>query len=361
MERCDRLPVVHFSYWQQTVDKWAGEGYIPREIADTGDYSLIFDTVNKQLGWDQDFGNSVCFFNMGLAPWFTPGVVKEFPDGSQHVMNGAGVTVLQKPDTVSIPKEIDHLLKDRASYEEHFRHRIEFSMERYGANPALVAIVEDPDRDFHLGLHAGSIYGTLRDWIGVVGISYMMVDDPELLREIIDAFADMQYRCVEYTLEHVTDKFDAGSMWEDICFKNGPLIRPELFREWCAPHYARLSSLFHKHGIRNIYLDCDGCIDKLVPIWVDNGVNVMFPIEVGTWGGSYARFREMCGTRVRGVGGMDKRVFAYDRKAIDDEIERLKPIIALGGFIPCPDHRIAPDAKYENVQYYVDKMHELVF
>ena len=33
--------------------------------------------------------------------------------------------------------------------------------------------------------------------------------------------------------------------------------------------------------------------------------------------------------------------------------------MALGGYIPCPDHRIPPDAKFENVQYYCDKMQNL--
>ena len=41
------------------------------------------------------------------------------------------------------------------------------------------------------------------------------------------------------------------------------------------------------------------------------------------------------------------------------EVERLKGLIALGGYIPCPDHRIAPDAKWENVQYYCEKMQAL--
>ncbi|MBP5274787.1 MAG: hypothetical protein ILO36_07615 [Abditibacteriota bacterium] len=355
-EKCDKLPVVHFSYWTQTVEKWAREGHIPRDIMETGDSGAIFGYVNRALGWDQDFGNAVSFFNMGLFPGFAPKVVRELADGSKHVMNGDGVTELHKPGAVSIPAEIEHLLKDRASWEEHYLHRVRFTMERYNDDPALKAVVEDPGRDFHLGLHAGSIYGTIRNWIGVVGTSYMMADDPGLLKEIIDAYADMQYKCVEYTLENVTDKFDAASMWEDICFNYGPLINPELFEKWCGPHYARLRRLFEAHGIDIIYLDCDGCIDKLVPVWVENGVNTMFPIEVGTWGGSYADFRNMCGKKVRGVGGMDKRVFAYDRKAVDREIERLKPIIDLGGFIPCPDHRIAPDAVYENVQYYVDRM-----
>jgi hypothetical protein len=53
---------------------------------------------------------------------------------------------------------------------------------------------------------------------------------------------------------------------------------------------------------------------------------------------------------------MDKKVFAYDFAAIDAEVERLKALVDLGGYIPCPDHRIAPDAKWENVQYYCEQM-----
>ena len=52
---------------------------------------------------------------------------------------------------------------------------------------------------------------------------------------------------------------------------------------------------------------------------------------------------------------MDKRVFAQDYAAVDREIERLKPIVDMGGYIPCPDHRIPPDAKWENVQYYCER------
>jgi len=125
------------------------------------------------------------------------------------------------------------------------------------------------------------------------------------------------------------------------------------------PHYKRITDLLKKYNIDIVSVDCDGLIDKLVPIWLENGVNTMFPIEVGTWNASIAPWREKYGKELRGVGGMNKTVFAKDYKAIDAEIERLKPLIELGGFIPCPDHRIAPDAKFENVQYYCEKMHNL--
>ena len=56
---------------------------------------------------------------------------------------------------------------------------------------------------------------------------------------------------------------------------------------------------------------------------------------------------------------MNKTVFARDKKAVEEEVERLKSLIDLGGFIPCPDHRIAPDAKFELVQYYAEEVKKL--
>ena len=54
----------------------------------------------------------------------------------------------------------------------------------------------------------------------------------------------------------------------------------------------------------------------------------------------------------RGVGGMRKAV-------VKAEIEHLKPFVELGGYIPFPDHHISPDAKWDNVRYYCDRMHEI--
>ena len=113
------------------------------------------------------------------------------------------------------------------------------------------------------------------------------------------------------------------------------------------------------YGVNIISVDCDGWIDHLIPVWLENGVNTMFPIEVGTWNASIQPWREKFGKELRGVGGMNKNVFSQDKQSVDREIERLKPLIALGGYLPCPDHRIAPDAKFELVQYYCEQMQNL--
>jgi hypothetical protein len=132
-----------------------------------------------------------------------------------------------------------------------------------------------------------------------------------------------------------------------------------VFRRKVGPHYKRITDLVHDAGIDVISLDSDGRIDELVPVWFENGVNTMFPIEVGTWGAHIAPWREQYGKELLGVGGVNKKVFAYDRAAVDKEVERLIPLVELGGYLPCPDHRIAPDAKWDNVRYYCQRMREV--
>ena len=38
--------------------------------------------------------------------------------------------------------------------------------------------------------------------------------------------------------------------------------------------------ILRQHGIDIIFTDCDGNIQKLIPLWLDVGLNCMFPYEV---------------------------------------------------------------------------------
>ena len=366
----DRMPIVHFGFWRETLDKWAAEGHLTEEEAEGwGDGNTVDAVISRKLGFDFNWGCAL-HLNTHLRPAFESAVLEELPDGSRKVLNGDGVVVLEKPGAGSIPAEFDHTLKDRASWEEHYRRRFAYAEERVThamvrMNDTMVRFdegglefLQKNERDYAYGLYCGSLFGSIRNMLGIVGVSYLFAEDPVLYDEIIDTVGGLCYRCVKTALESGA-RFDFAHFWEDICFKNGPLVIPQVFEEKVGPHYKRITSLCNEYGITIVSLDCDGCIDALVPIWLKNGVNTMFPIEVGTWRASIAPWREAYGTELRGVGGMNKTVFARDRAAVDAEIERLKPLVELGGYIPCPDHRIAPDGQWDNVRYYCDRMRDV--
>lgn len=355
-ENYDCMPIVHFGFWQETMEKWCSEGHLPKSLVGKNVYdneveSLIAEKLGFDFGWGGGCGFSV---NSSLFPAFESKIVETTEDGYKKVLNHEGVVVLQKDGAESIPTEVDHLLKDRNSWEEYYLPKLKYVEKRLSTE--LVEEIKNKEDDGNpFGLFCGSLFGGIRNWLGVVGVSYLYMDDEELYKEIIDTVGELTFKTTKAALATGL-KFDYAHFWEDICYKNGPLVIPDVFDKLVGPHYKKISKLLNDNGVDIISLDCDGLIDYLIPTWIKNGVNTMFPIEVGTWHASIEPWREQYGKGIRGVGGMDKKVFAHDYKAIDAEIERLKKLIDLGGYIPCPDHRIPPDAKWENVQYCCDKM-----
>jgi len=350
----DTFPVVHFGFWTETLEKWAEEGHITFEEArGWGDGNSYDETIGAKLGFD--FNWYSCFhFASSLMPGFETRLVRTHPDGAREVLNGDGVIVIQKDEAGSIPGEVEHLLKDRKSWEELYLPRLQWSLERVDWE-ALDKLPAPEVRTHPVGLHCGSLFGRIRDITGLVGLSYLMSDDPVLVDEMVEVTAEICYQGTKAILDRY-DRFDFAHFWEDICYRAGPLVNPKYFKERIGPHYRRITDLVNAHGIEIVSLDCDGKIDRLIPTWIENGVNTMFPIEVGTWNASLTPWRQQYGNEIRGVGGMNKVVFSRGYEDIRVEIERLRPIVELGGFIPCPDHRIPPDAKWENVQYYCELM-----
>lgn len=351
----DRMPVVHFGFWEETLDKWYKEGHITKEECEGWSDGNQYDrSIGEKLGFD--FNWYTCYTPAyGLYPGFEEKVVEHCGDGYKF-LNANGVIILKKEGVESIPIEFDHVLKDRKTWEEDFKWRLEFNPERIdfdGYDKMRKLHGSDP-----IGLHCGSLFGQIRDWMGFEAICFLYMDDEELYDEIIDTVGELEYKIAEAVLDRGL-KFDFGHFWEDICFKSGPLVVPSVFEEKVAHHYKRITSLLNEHGIDIVSLDCDGVIDSLAPIWLENGVNTMFPLEYGTWKGELGPLRESCGKELRAVGGMNKNIFALGREEIDREIGRLKPMIEMGGFIPCPDHRIPPEAIWENVQYYCSRMREI--
>jgi len=354
----DRMPAVHFGYWGELLQEWVQQGKIPAELAH-GNYdgSPVERELDKLIGWDFNWYRTVGSAN-GLRPGFEHKVLEVFPDGTRRVQTGSGMIERVKPGATSIPSEDDYLLKDREAFETLYRPKMQFSPDRVNLE-YYRHFNETRPQDLPVGLHLGSVLGEIRNMTSVLGMSYLIYDeDEDLFADLVDTYAEMQYQCAKAILE-TGAKFDFAHYWEDICFKNGPLLSPDVFDEICAKHYKKRNDLCHQYGIEIISLDCDGVTEKLLPTWFENGVNTMFPIEVGVWGDQFEPARNKFGKEMRGVGGMDKTALRKDKAAVDAEIERMKRLASMGGFIPCPDHRLMPGTKFELVQYYAEEIKKI--
>jgi len=69
------------------------------------------------------------------------------------------------------------------------------------------------DRDYPLGISAGSFYGWVRNWMGME-----KCDNPELVKEVINYISDFVCKTIEKAVSEV--KFDFALIWEDLEMKN---------------------------------------------------------------------------------------------------------------------------------------------
>ncbi len=355
-ENYDRMPLVHFGSWSELYDVWLAEGKMTE--SDYKDYKSGRRDLFREFGFDFEWGAQISVGG-ALNPGFEYKELERDAEGNVTYVNGSGLIEQRRDGAISIPKTIGTLLDGREAWEKLYKPKLTPGEHRYNrAGYKSFAEGFNKTSDKPVGIFAGSFYGWIRDMLGVEALSYLAADDEELYAELIAAVGELNYNGVKVMLE-CGIRPDFAHMWEDICFKNGPLVNPEVFAEYVGPQYKRVTDLLGEYDCDIVSLDCDGCIDKLVPIWLENGVNVMFPIEVGTWEASIEPWRKKYGKGLLGVGGMNKLVLSRDYAAVDAELERLRRLVELGGFIPCPDHRLPPGTKWENVQYYCDRFRKI--
>jgi len=363
----DRSPMMDFSFWEETLVTWHAEG-LPRSVnlSNADEYFGMdglerFDVggqgsstfAKKAIIPDERGGVSV-----GLYPAFEEKVIED--RGDHEVLQQAdGVRVLRRKFMSSIPSHEAHLLTDRDSWNKHYKPRLD--PDDRGRYPpegsAFVQCWSEPGRDFILYLPGGSLFGWIRNWMGVENAALLVYDDPAWLEEMVTTIAD----CITGVLTRVLatgGRFEACGMWEDICFNTGPLLPPKQFERFLVPHYRRITDLLRSHGVDVVWVDCDGKIDELIPLWLDAGVNCMMPVEIGTWGADPVRYRKEYGRDLLMMGGFDKHILARTESEIEQEIDRLTPLVEDGGYIGFCDHRVPPDVPLGNYMFYLETVRE---
>ena len=338
----DRMPVCHWGGWNETREQWLSEG-LPEDVS------------------EHDYFNSVSIgewasFDVGLYPLFEEEIIEETAEYRVY-RNADGVVCKEWKGRSCIPQYMDYTLKDGNAWPE-FKKRLQ---------PDPARIPEDLDERIERAkasgspiiVGTGSMIGWIRNWMGVENLAYLCYDDRDLLAEMVDTIATLVCWQLDVVLPKV--QADVGWGWEDICFRTGPLVSPQVFKECAVPGYQKISAKLSDYGIDLHLVDCDGKIDDLIPLWLEGGVNVMLPVEIGVWGADPAEFRRKYGKELRIFGGINKLQIAKGPAAIDAEIERRLPLMRQGGYVPLPDHLVIPGTSLEDYKYYLERIRRLRF
>ena len=339
----DRMPVLHWDVWPETRERWIAEG-MPRDV-DEWDYLCAvrrWHFIGGQL--------------LALYPPFEEKVLQE-TDEYRIYCAADGVVKKEWQHRSCIPQFLDFALKTARDWPQ-VKARLQPDPARIPDGfDAEIAAAEDSGVPIAICL--ASLMGWIRNWMGVENMSYLMHDAPDTYGDMVDTLAELTCWSIDQIVPRMKVKPDLGIGWEDICFRSGPLVGPETFRKHVAPGYAKMRRKLEEYGIRLMGVDCDGLIEPLLGCWLDAGVNLHYPVEIGVWNADPMALRLRFGRELRMVGGFNKLALEQNRMAIDVEIMRRIPILRDGGYIIMPDHHITPGTSLDNYRYYLNRIRNL--
>ena len=334
--------------WSTTMARWNNEG-MPAEVTDAatlGDY----------------FGCHAHIWGTGMDTWLCPGFEEEVIEQTdRHVTYrdkyGVVKRELRSDAHTSMPQFIEHPVRTREDFQRLRPHLHLNPDDRLGPDWDQ-RCADYNHRDIPLFFPAnrgGSFFGSLRDLMGLEGLLFALYDDPTFVEEMMDV-------CLEFALEladRVLDDLEVEGyvLWEDMGYRNGPLISPEMFSRFMVPRYRQLTDFIRSKGVDVILVDSDGDVRSLIPLWMEGGVNGIVPCEVQA-NMDVAALRREYGRDLLLVGGVDKRAPARSREAVDDLLARVAWTVEQGGYIPLFDHGFPHDIPWDNFCYLMEGLRE---
>lgn len=352
----DRVPDIEFGYWPQTIRRWLKEG-MPVELTNAEQNQMFLAKLDQFFGFEAE-GHWINTRG-GMNPVFEEKIIERRAN-SVVMTDSSGTTAerfTHEMDDSSIPHYLKFPIETEADW-PGMRERFRFDDPIREIPVEEIAAARQAAQDGRaIHVFFCGFYGQLRHWMGMENLSLAFYDQPNLIHAMVEHWAELCARQLERLPADLP--VDVVGWWEDMAGRNGPLCSPEQFREFLQPGYRRVMTVARQHGCRLSWVDSDGNPYAIIRHWFEEGVNIMFPIEVAAGCDPY-RWRKEFGKDLRLRGGIAKQPLVEGGAAIDRELERIRPLFEQGGYIPHLDHLVPPDISYQNYCVYLEKKRKLI-
>jgi uroporphyrinogen decarboxylase len=338
------------------LETWKGQGLVPENLNLIEFFDL--DPIAEHLFWWE-----AGWIEPPYIPWFEPKVLEE--RGEYELVQdtaGRGVLYFKSSHQGYMPIYESAPVVDWKSWEEKCKWRLDPDDERRYRNldERMAPAIADARKGFMIKQLVVGGYMYLRALMGPEGLMYMMLEQPDLVHECMKTWLRVSDGILMRHQQYVS--FDILSLGEDSCYNHGPLISPNLMREFLLPYYQQLienvkARQVDKKRRLHIEIDSDGNVDIAIPLYQEIGMNSMVPFEVAA-GCDVVKIGRQYPDLVI-AGGIDKRVMAAGPDEIDRHLAAILPVMReRGGYIPTCDHCVPVDVPLDNYLHYRKRCRE---
>ena len=261
---------------------------------------------------------------------------------------GEGIDPKKFKPACTIP---DEHLKIFARYGKHLYDNTDYALLGWGGGVCFLGLSLITERTSNVTM------GMPNEWM------MMLMTEKETCHEMMDKSVEASISCLKLLNEALGDYcFAWGIGADDSGTQRGEFLNPDLWVEMIKPHYTRLCSWIHKNTRMKTFLHSCGSVYRLIPHFIEAGVDILNPIQTSAANMEPARLKREFGSRlVFWGGGCDTQHVlpnATPAQVREHVRERVAILGSGGGFVFNQVHNIQCNVPAENIMAMLEAAHE---
>jgi len=178
-----------------------------------------------------------------------------------------------------------------------------------------------------------------------------MSTKPEVVEAIIGRMVDYEVEATRRFLEAAGGAIDITYFGNDFGTQRGLFISPALWRRFMRAPLKRFFDVSHEYGCKVMKHSC-GAVRDIIPCFIEDGVDVLDPVQVRAAGMDLAGLRRNFGDRLTFHGAVDtQRTLPFG--SIEDVRAEVRSYLDLaretGGYILCGSQEFIEDIPLDNI------------
>ncbi|MCL4394565.1 MAG: hypothetical protein M1482_07150 [Chloroflexi bacterium] len=179
-----------------------------------------------------------------------------------------------------------------------------------------------------------------------------LVTDRAFVHAVFRKITDIALASLERYLGLVGTRLDVVKMGDDLGGQQNALMSPSMYRQTVQPYHRELFQCIKSRSRARVFLHSCGAVYKLIPDFIDAGVDILNPVQVSAAGMDTQMLKRDFGDRLSFWGAIDTQRVLPGGSAADVREEVKRRILDLapgGGYVVAPVHNVQADVPAENV------------
>lgn len=189
-----------------------------------------------------------------------------------------------------------------------------------------------------------------------------MIERPAILEAIIDRTLRYWLDWFRLFLDEVGDVVDVIMIGDDLAAQTGPLFPPRIYRSIVKPRHEMLVQYIKSRTSAKIWYHSCGSVVEYIPDLLDNGIDILNPVQISAENMSPADLKSRFGDRLTfWGGGIDaQRILPHaSPEVIREEVRRnVQAFKPGGGYVFNNVHNIQADIPPESTLALFDAAYE---